>query len=173
MPNNSLLGRIPDNKSFVQPNKFIFVFPEMPFLKYFIQSVNLPDVGTTAPMVPTAFGANTYRHGDKLVYSALRATVLIDEDMRTWEETFDWLVALTTPEKYEQYARFYSVNRTLYHDALLTITTNANQPNIRFKFYDCHPVSITGINFSDSDNADSIITCDIEFRYDHFVIERV
>jgi len=172
MPNNSLLNRIPDNKSLLQPTKYLFTFPDMPFLKYFLQNINLPDVGTNAVTVPNLF-ANTYRHGDKLVYSPLRTTAIIDEDLRTWEETYDWLVALTSPEKWSQYAKYYNENGTLYHDGLLTILTNANQPNIRFKFMDCHPVSITGINFSTADSADTIITCDVEFRYDIFQIDRL
>ena len=172
MAQNSILNRIPDNKSFLQPHKYQFVFPEMPFLKYFVQSVNLPDVGTQAVPVPNMF-ANTYRHGDKLVYSPLRCTILVDEDLRSWEETYDWLVALTSPEKWTQYAKYYNSEGRLYHDGQLTLTTNANIPNIRFKFTDCHPVSITGLNFSTADNADTIFTCDVEFRYDIFQIDRL
>ena len=61
----TLLSQTPDNTSILQSTKFTFIIPDMPFLKYFCQTVNLPSVSTNEVMVPTPF-SNTYRHGDKL-----------------------------------------------------------------------------------------------------------
>jgi hypothetical protein len=114
-----------------------------------------------------------YRHGDKLVYDQLSVTAIIDEDLKVWEETLDWLNALTKPESYDQYKKFYDPNKKLYHDAILTINTNANINNIRVQFYNCHPVSLSSINFSTADTADTILSADIVFRYDYYKITRL
>lgn len=171
MTTETILTRVPKNTSFLQATKFTFSFPTMPFLNYFCQVVQIPGISTTAPAVPSPF-TNIYRHGDKLVYDQLSITAIIDEDLRVWQETHDWLIALTKPEKWEQYNRFYDANKKLYHDSTLTINTNANINNIRVKFYNCHPTSLSSVQFNTSDNADTILTADIVFRYDFYEIFR-
>jgi hypothetical protein len=123
--------------------------------------------------VPTPF-SNTYRHGDKMAFEPLTITAMLDEDMKTWEETYNWLKSLTRPESFDEYARKSINDKTpLYFDGYLTVNTNANNPNIRFKFLNCHPTSLGGIQFDTKTDADNIPTCDITFRYDVFEVERI
>lgn len=172
MPNLSACSTQPANSSFLQGNKFTFSFATLPFLKYFCQSVNIPGVSTSPITVDNPF-SNTYRHGDKLVYDQLNVTVIIDEDLRVWEETYNWLQALTFPKEFRQYYKNTNGRQSAYHDGILTINSNSNNPNIRFKFTDCHPSSLGSINFSVQETPQNIITVDIVFRFDGFVIERI
>lgn len=114
-----------------------------------------------------------YRHGDKLVFDQLIVKAIIDEDLRVWEETYDWLQALTKPDKYSQYIRFYDKEKNPYHDATLTVNTNANVPNIRFKFTNCHPIGLGGIEFNTTLDATTTITTEIAFRYDQYYLDRL
>jgi hypothetical protein len=172
MSNQSLITTIPENTSFLQSAKFSFLFPELPFLRYFCQSVTLPGVSTTPVGVENPF-SRTYRHGDKLNYDSISITCIVDEDMRVWEETYNWLVALTFPKTFEEYVRFYNKQKSPYHEGILTVNTNANTPNLRIKFLNCHPISISGINFDTKVDAGFTITTDISFRYDTFEITRL
>lgn len=172
MTARSPLTEVPVNTSFLQSTKFQFSFPTLPFLRYFVQGLSIPGVSTTAPSVPSPF-ATMYRHGDTLVFDPLTVTVVIDEDLRVWEETYKWLVALTKPQNFRQYIRTINGNETPYHDGILTMLTNANIPNIRYKFTFCHPLSISAIQFTPSDSADVILTANIVFRYDQMEIERL
>lgn len=174
MTTSSLLTRIPENTSFLQANKFTFAFDTLPFLKYFCQNVALPSISTSAVTVSSPF-ADMYRHGDKLNFSELNVSVLIDEDLRVWEETYNWLQALTKPDNFRQYFRQDRSDKRnrAYHDATLTLNTNANNPNMRFKFTECHPVALSGIQFSTMETAASTLTADITFRYDQFYLERL
>lgn len=171
MSNQSLLNRIPENQNLIQPTKYQFVIPTLPFLNYFVQAVTLPGAATSSVRIDTPFSA-TWRHGDTLEYGELSLSTLIDEDMRVWEESLNWLISLTSPENFSQYARFKNPNGSLYHDALLTIENNNNLPNLRMNFRELHPTSIGSINFSVSDSAETAIVCDIQFRYDRFDITR-
>lgn len=174
MTTESLLTRIPQNSSFIQATKFTFVFPTLPFLRYFCQTVSIPSVSTSFIEVPTLF-SNTYRHGSKLNYGDFSINCIVDEDLQVWEETYSWLKGLTKPTEFNEYV----VNRdkgdktNIYHDGLLTINTNANVPNIRFKFKNCHPISMGAIQFNTADNAENTITVDVTFKYDHFEIDRL
>ena len=170
----SFSSNTPDNTSILQSTKFTFIIPDKPFLKYFCQTVNLPSVSTTEVPVATPF-SSTYRHGDKLVFEAFTITALMDEDLRVWEETYAWLKGLTRPQNYGEYLKksVRDVTTPLYYDGYLTINTNANNPNIRIKFHNCHPTTLGMINFDTKVDADNIPTCDITFRYDLFEIERL
>lgn len=171
MSQESLLTKIPENLSFLQTTKFLFSFPNLPFARYFCQTVNFPGISTSEVMVPTPF-SDTYRHGDKLVFEPLVVTALMDEDMRVWEETYNWLNSLTTPAKFQDYIK-NKLNGNPYSDAVLTINTNANINNLRVKFLHCHPVSLSSIQFNTSDTADITPICDVTFRYDRFIFERI
>jgi hypothetical protein len=169
---SSALIAIPENTSFLQPTKFTFTFPNLPFARYFGQTVMLPGVSTSPVDVETPF-ATTWRHGDKLQYEQLSITAIIDEDLRVWEETFNWLIALTKPTEFPEYIKYNKRDNPAYYDAVLTINTNANNPNLRFVFHDCHPISLGAIQFNVSDSAENTLTTDITFRYDYFQISRV
>lgn len=169
----SFTTNIPKNTSLLQATKFTFLIPDKPFLKYFCQNVSIPAVSSTEITVPTPF-SNTYRHGEKLNFDPLSISVLVDEDLRVWQETYDWLKSLTRPASFEQYPRKTKKDDTpLYFDGYLTVNTNANNPNLRIKFFNCHPTSISMINFDTKLDAETIPTCDITFRYDLFEIERL
>jgi len=169
MSNQSVLNTTPDNTSFLQTTKFTFIIPQLPFLKYFCQTVLLPGVSTTEALVPTPF-SDTYRHGDKLVYDPLSLTTLVDEDLRVFEETYQWLSFLTNPIKFGQFKQKFTEK---YYDGILTINTNSNIPNMRIKFRNCHPVTLGSVQFATTDTADITPVFDVTFRYDIYEIERL
>jgi len=171
MTDNSLLTRIPENTNFVQQTKFTFIVPNLPFARYFCQTVNWPSVSTSEVTIPTPF-SETYRHGDKLVYEPLSITFLVDEDLRVWEETYNWLVSLTNPVNFKSYFRNQQ-NKPGYYDGIMTVNTNSNLPNVRIKYYNCHPITLSGIQFSTMSSADESPTADLTLRYDYFEIERL
>jgi hypothetical protein len=168
----ALTKNTPENTSIAQVGKFTFIIPDKPFLKYFCQTVQLPSVSTSEIAVPTPF-ATTYRHGEKLIYDPLVITAIMDEDFRVWTETYNWLKSLTRPTSYSEYPKKTKrdIQTPIYFDGFLTTNTNANNPNIRFKFRNCHPTSIGAVNFDTKNGADVIPTADFQFRYDYFEIE--
>lgn len=168
----SFQREVPDNTSLLQVTKYTFIVPELPFARYYCQSVSLPGIETSPIAVPTPL-SDTYRHGDKLRYDPLVFTFIIDEDIRVWEESYDWLVALTFPKKFAQYQLIKGIKLRNYYDGILTITTNANIPNIQIKFRNCHPVSLGGISFTTTGSADTTLKADMTIKYDYFDIERI
>jgi hypothetical protein len=170
----ALTTNTPENTSILQLTKFTFIIPDKPFLKYFCQTVQIPSVSTSEIEIPTPFSA-TYRHGEKLRYDPLTITAMMDEDLRVWDETYVWLKSLTRPTSFDEYPRKTrkDISTPLYFDGFLTVNTNANNPNIRIKFRNCHPTSIGIVSFDTKVDADSIPTADFTFRYDYFEIERL
>lgn len=165
------IDSVPDNSNFLQTTKYTFVIPNLSFARYFCQAVTMPGVSTGEVTIATPF-VDTYRHGDKLVYEPLSLTFLVDEDLKTWEESYNWLVSLTFPQRFGQYRNIKAEKTEAYYDGVLTINTNANIPNMRIKFAGCYPTALTGIDFSSADSADVTPTATITFRYNYYTIER-
>jgi hypothetical protein len=172
MTTESYITTIPDNTSFLQTTRYTFIVPNLPFAKYFCQSINLPGVTSSEIEVSTPF-SSIYRHPTKLSYESFSISFLIDEDLKVWEETYKWIVSLTRPENFNQYVKNQKNNNLPYQDGMLTINTNANIPNIRIKFRNVFPISLSGIQFGTINSADTTPTADLTFRYDLFEIERL
>jgi hypothetical protein len=172
MTTNAFTTTIPQNSNFLQSTKYNFVIPNLPFARYFCQSINLPGVTSNEVEVPTPF-SNTYRHPTKMSYEPFTISFLIDEDIRVWEETYKWIVSLTRPESGSQYIKSVNKDASPYQDGILTINTNANIPNIRIKFHNVFPVNLSGIQFGTMNSADTTPTADLTFKYDLFEIVRI
>lgn len=168
MTTNSRL--LPANTNQFQTTKFTFIIPELPFASYFCQSATFPGVSTSEVLVPTPF-SETYRHGDKLIYDPLVITFIVDEDLRNWEETYNWPRGLTYPHRFPEYQ--YQKKKGLYYDGTLTINKNSNLPNIRFKFTNVHPTSLGPFTVATTDDANMIVIADLTLRYDLFEVERI
>lgn len=169
MAQTSVLTTIPENTNFLQSTKFSFVLPGLPFATYFCQTVLFPSISTSEAPQPTPF-SDVYRYGDKLQFDPLTITFLVDEDFRTWEQSFQWLSYLTNPVKFKQFEHMF---RSRYYDGILTFNTNSNVPNLRCKFLHCHPISLGSIQLATSDSAQITPICDLTLRYDRFEFERI
>lgn len=171
----------PLNQSLAQPTKFRLSFSRLPHVTFFCQAVNLPGLTLTEVPRNTPF-VDLYVPGEKLVYDQLNISFLVDEDYRSWFSVHDWIQALTFPEDFTQYLGMKTLNHqakfstndkmSQYSDAALTIYTNQNNPNIRIKFVELFPTTLSSIQFNSQDSADNILMAEASFRFSYFTVER-
>lgn len=173
------IGATANNPNLLQPNKFQLNFSRMPNVQYFCQAVSVPGVSMSEVPQNTPF-VDLYVPGEKLVYDLLNITFYVDENLQSWKEVHDWLRAMTFPTNFEEYrnlnnlnkyTRSSNTNKPQYSDGILTLLTSANNPNIRIKFFDLFPVSISSFIMSATDSPENIITADATFRYAYYNIE--
>lgn len=168
----------PSNLSLLNTNKYQLVFPAQPNLNFFAYSVTLPGVYTNAAPQNSPF-VDMNRHGDKVSYDPLTLTVLVDENMEVWRNMWAWLKGLTFPKNFSQYIKNNNPDpdlpkgNGLYMDAILIVNTNANNNNLRFHFYNCHPISIGSILFDNSTNPEISTYCDFTFMFDYYDVEKI
>ena len=176
----------PQNLSLAQSTKFKLSFSKLPYVTYFCSSVNIPGVSMTPTQQATPF-SDLPVPGDKIQYETFDVSFLIDEDYRSWFTIHDWIRGVTFPTSYEEYRNLklnnttYPQNRTMvlstetpqYSDAILTIYTNKNNPNLRIKFKDCFPISLSSVRLSAQESADVILNGDVSFKFAYYDIERV
>jgi len=158
-------------QNFLSPVEFQFSIKRMPTVQYYVQSINIPSISSGFTEQVTPF-RNTYRHGDKLTYDDLFLTIVVDENLTSYMETYSWLKALTKPEEFEQYTGLLGADGDgLYSDATLTVLNSSKKSNIEISFSDMFPISIGAITMNTASGDVPVITCDLTFKYNSFKIK--
>ena len=124
--------------------------------------------------------------GDHIDFGTLTITFRVDEEMRNYQEIFDWIVALGFPDNFSQYSAVAPsrgkfggalVNPTagsgIYSDASLMVLNSVKAPIIEFVFKNLYPVTLTDVLFdtmrTDIDYVDATVT----FAYQSFTLNRI
>jgi hypothetical protein len=166
----ALQGSQPENKSFLSPIGFKFAIKRLPHVNYFCTSAEIPDI--TLGQVDTV--ENTFIKlpvpGDKLVFGALNLRFRVDEDMKNFQEIYDWLIGLGYPDNFNQSQALRSGNALLpqgdvYSDGSLIVTTSNFQPNIGVQFIDMYPVSLSAVSFNIETSDVEYLQADVNFAY--------
>lgn len=160
----------PTNVNQLSPVGYKFVIENLPNVSWFITSVALPGVSLGSAAQPTPF-LSTSVPGETMTFEDLSVTFIVDEDMTTWLEIFDWITGLGFPENYTQYkdqkAKFTTSDATL-----IVLNSNMN-PNYHFKFKDLFPTGLSEIAFDSASTDISTIKATVGFKYLSYSYEKV
>jgi hypothetical protein len=165
---------IPDNKNFLGQTGFRLVLDRIPTVSYFSQSASIPPVS-----IGTSNQTNPFTDiplaGEKITYSPFNLTFRVDEDMINYLEIYNWLVGLGSPENFDQYKNFQqrSRNQRNVSDATLSILSSKYNPNLRVKFQNMFPESLSELTFSTTATDIDYLEATVTFRYTLYTIESV
>ena len=144
----------------------------LPNTEFFCQRVNVPGVilGETVEASPFM---NTPLEGDTLTFESLTIGFILDEDMQNYIEIYNWLVGLGSPSSMDQYRRFQnaSINQSNLSDATLSILSSKYNPNLRVKFTNMFPESISQLLFTTTASDIDYLEATVSFRYSMYTIE--
>lgn len=157
------------NTNYLETAKFVFVTHSMPHLNLFCQTIEMPGVSTTPAIQPNPL-VDIPRSGDKLVFAPLTISFIVDEDLRVWEEVYNWLKGITFPEKFSEYR--LQKQKGIYTDANLIFLKNSNTDNFSVRFHNCTPMSLSGIRMTTTEDAKTILTADLQLAYILFKFDR-
>jgi len=153
------------NKSLLNKNNFRLLIDKVPTVEYYVQSVNIPGLQFTEVNQPFGIGVDAFFPGDKVTFDALSVTFLVDEDLENFKEMYDWMQAIvpvSSSSDFQEYVdsqktttgELSKINNDLNQYSQITLITNTNKniPNKYFRFYDCFPISLGGLELlSDSE----------------------
>lgn len=162
------ITRSPQNTNLLQPTKFLLTFNRIQTVQYFCQSVNLPGVSLGEVNRATPF-LDMYSPGTKLTYSPLEIVFLIDEELQSWKNLYNWFLSMADPDGFE--ARDGSKelqSNKHFSDATLTILSGLNNPIIRIQYSNVFPLTIGDIQFDTTQSADNLVTARATFRYQSY-----
>ena len=163
------LTTIPANRSFLSNNKFDFVLKRIPNFTFLVQSVNLPGLSLLSTSINTPFSAVSIP-GNQITFSSLTLSFIVDEDMESWLELYNWIVQLGNPKGYNKVGTLTgkpgSVTSTT-SDATLFIKSNSNNSNLRFDFVDVYPTDLGEMSFTTTNNQE-FVTSTVTFNYGYY-----
>lgn len=157
------------NTSFLQPTGFKLVVnrERFPNLEFFAQSVNHPSLSIGPTQVPFR-RSDAFFPGDKLNYSTLDVDVILDEEMKIYEELHTWMIS-TTNQKFSGPLdqRFNDKDKSFY-DIALNILTSHNNLNRTVRYKDAFPITLGNINFASSQGGLQYVIVPVTFQFTTF-----
>ena len=169
------LNKLPENINTLDLTRFRFIIHSLPFTEYFTQSVNIPGINQANTQQPTPMVVAPLT-GDHLSFDPFTVSFLVDEDMKSWLEVYDWLRQLTFPKAYSEFDELKTDSTTAFYDgtqtsdASLVVLTNASNANIQFFFHDVFPTSLTEIQFNSAVDSPDVVTATATFEYTSYEI---
>jgi hypothetical protein len=162
----------PINKNFLGQTGFRLVLERTPTMNYFSQSASLPAISLGATNVVNPL-IDYPLPGEKLTFSPFNISFRVDEDLKNYIEIYNWLVGLGSPSSMDQYKRFQnaSINQSNLSDATLSILSSKYNPNLRVKFTNMFPESISQLLFTTTASDIDYLEATVSFRYSMYTIE--
>lgn len=162
------LNRNPQNTNPLQPTKFLLTFARISDVQYFCQEVNIPGVQLGEVDRVTPF-LDLFSPGTKLTYDPLEITFIIDEELQSWKNLYNWFTSIGDPDGFEGRDHGRELQKSKhFSDATLTVLSALNNPLLRIEYTNVFPLSMSDIQFDVKQSADTIITCRARFRYQSY-----
>ena len=102
MTTTNVITREPSKSDYASPIQFRFKCTKLPLVEFFVQSANIPGINLgsatqTNPLYDIPLP------GDKITYSALDMSFLVDENLNNYKEIHDWIIGLGFPSNNQQF----------------------------------------------------------------------
>tara|TARA_E500000318_G_scaffold2867_1_gene3487 strand:- start:4875 stop:5384 length:510 start_codon:yes stop_codon:yes gene_type:complete len=162
------------NKNYLQPTGFKIVISRenYPNLEFFAQSINHPDVTLTGPNIPYPRIENVNFPGDALGYSELGISFILDEEIESYTELYNWMVGIVNNDFVPQQGRTQRVNPQVptQADISISILSSHNNENKRILYKGCNPTSLSGLQLTSIASSVEYLTFDGSFSFTSFDI---
>ena len=165
-----------DNFNKFNSQSFNLDMNKCPLVSEYCSSVSIPGLTLGEAIVGTPF-TDRKEPGDKIIFSVLSITSILDEDLKVWKEVYDWITGLGFPENFGQYKSFNPNRRVLlspedtFSDAILTVYNNQQKPKLRLKFFDMFPIALGDIPLSTQETGDEALSVVMDFQYRSYAVE--
>lgn len=158
-----VIQRQPTNTNPLNNTSFRFHLNRTPNLTWFVQNAALPGLALGNSEQPTYF-VPIKRPGN-VQFEDLTIEFIIDEDMKTWKEIFDWIKYCSNIKDFEDYDK-----NKIYSDATLEILSNKMNRNVVVNIKNMFPVALSGINFEGTATEPDAVTASVTFAFTHYDI---
>jgi len=158
------------NLNYLQPTGFRVIInrTRYPNLEYFCQSVNHPGATLSPVELPSRRITSVPLAGDKITFSEVSFQIILDEDMTSYKEMYDWMIRIINDGQVS--AGDAMTKAPTYADITLSVLSSHNNTTKKIRYKDCVPTSLGTIDFQSTTGATSILTFDASFRFAQFEI---
>lgn len=163
------MATLTENLNYLQPTSFKLVIDRenYPNLEFFAQSVAHPGMNLAPSEIPFRKVRNIPFAGSALDFGDFTANIILDEDMKAYEEMYNWIIRITdNPLK-------GALDRTATDvpsssDITLSILSSHNNQVKQLRYLEATPVALGDIAFESTSGGTEFLTFPVTFRFSHF-----
>tara|TARA_B100000131_G_scaffold88797_2_gene85639 strand:+ start:232 stop:783 length:552 start_codon:yes stop_codon:yes gene_type:complete len=158
-----------NNLNFLQPTAFQMTIDRQHFtnLQFFCQTVLHPSLNVNAIEVPFKRVSTVPFAGDKLTFTELTCIIIVDENMNSYTEMYNWMQRSVLQPDVGPTKRDTTKPPT-YCDMTLQILSSHNNKNRSIKYKDCLPTSLGDMTLESTSGDNQYITFPATFRFTTF-----
>lgn len=155
------------NLNYLQPTGFKLIMDRKNYanLQFFASSVNHPSVTAAAPELAYS-RANLMLSGDKLRFGEVTFSVILDENMTSYQEMYDWMQLLVETPTVSAMDRSETKVPTVADISLVALTSHNNSSKT-IRYIDATPTSLGDIAF-ETTSGENHITFPVSFAFTYF-----
>ena len=158
------------NINYLQPTGFKIVIDrtKYPNLEYFAQSASHPGVNLSPLELPTRRITSVPLAGDKITFSEVSFNLLLDENMSSYTEMFNWMLRILNDGQVSPLER--GTKEPTYADITLHVLSSHNNTVKKIRYKDCIPTDLGAIEFQSTSGDVTYMTFSAAFRFSQFEI---
>ena len=108
--------------------------------------------------------------GDTLTIDELQLQIIVDENMQSYIEMYNW-AELLTQERTNLGPDVVPIPKVSHEaDISILLMTNSNKLVKTIRYIDCVPTGLGNLNFASSTNEPQMVTFNASFRSEYFII---
>ena len=196
MTDTNIIDRTPSKFDYASPIQFRFKMTKLPNVEFFIQSANIPAITLGETSIETPLKEIPIP-GDKVSYSSLDVSFLVDENLNNYKEIHDWITGLGFPEDHKQFKNLLTTGSDrfpgttsstaatgtsisqatsdggTYSDAILTVLNSKNIAKTEIRFQNVYPTSLGGLSYDIKSGDVEYITVNASFSYMYYDIVQI
>ena len=173
--------RQPSIMDYASPVQFRFKCSKLPKVEFFCQTANIPGIGLGVADIETPL-KNIPIPGDKVTYSDLTISFLVDENLENYKELHDWIIGLGAPQKRSQFSDFRALSTDrfsgskplpeggMYADATLTVLNSKNIAVTEIRFQNIFPTSLGSLSYDVQASDVDYLSTSVDFSYMYYEI---
>jgi len=155
--------------NYFSPLEFQVTIKRMPNVEFFVQRTAIPSVSGNPAEMPTPFNRLSITP-DKLQYSYLDLTFIVDESLSNYMEVLKWIKGTTFPERYQQYKDLADSEHGIQSDITIIALNSHKNPVVKITFTNCAPISLSEVVLDTTQTDVVYPEATVTFSYDYFDI---
>jgi hypothetical protein len=163
------MAELTSNLNYLQPTGFKVIIDRenYPNLEYFVQSFAHPDVQLIPAELPFRKVRTIPLPGGSLDFGELSFTIILDEDLKGYQEMHDWIRRIIDQPLKGALDRSSLVAPSTA-DITLAILNSQNNKTKNIKYDECIPTGLGGIQFETTASGAEYLTTTMSFRFTNF-----
>ena len=159
-----------ENFNYLQPTSFKLVVDRknFPNLEFFAQQITHPGLIMPAAEMPVRRMQSIPFPGESLTINELSATILLDEDLKSYNEMYEWIRRNQRTNMGNQKFLEKGSDIPTNADITLSILSSNNNQTKQVRYIDALPVALGDINFESTASGTEFITFVASFRFSYF-----